>query len=46
MTVYTAQWRRDGNLIRGAFAPLDGDLKPDNEDVRQLLKDDNVPVMD
>jgi hypothetical protein len=32
--------------MRGAFAPLDGDLKPDNEDVRQLLKEDNVLVMD
>jgi hypothetical protein len=43
--VYTANWRRGRNVIRGSFAPLDGDLKPDDEDTRKLLKEENVAFM-
>ena len=45
VTVYTARWRRQGNIVRGCFSPLDGDLKPDNEQTLSLLAEDNALVM-
>jgi len=45
VTVYTARWRRQGNIVRGCFSPLDGDLKPDNEQTLLLLAEDEALIM-
>ena len=45
VTVYTARWRRQGNIVRGCFSPLDGDLKPDNEQTLSLLTEDEALIM-
>ena len=45
VTVYTARWRRQGNIVRGCFSPLDGDLKPDNEQTLSLLTEDDALIM-
>lgn len=45
VTVYTARWRRQGNIVRGCFSPLDGDLKPDNEQTFSLLAEDEALIM-
>jgi len=39
---YTA---RQGDIVLGCFGPLDGDLKPDNEQALALLADDEVLTM-
>lgn len=47
MTVYTARWMREkGKVVRGSFAPLDGDLKPANQETRDLLKEDGAKMME
>jgi len=45
VTVYTARWRRQGNIVRGCFSPLDGDLKPDNQQTLTLLVEDEALIM-
>ena len=45
VAVYTARWRRQGNIVRGCFSPLDGDLKPDNEQTYSLLLEDDALIM-
>ncbi|KIJ64053.1 hypothetical protein HYDPIDRAFT_168142 [Hydnomerulius pinastri MD-312] len=43
--VYTATWTGiDGFVARGAFSPLLGNLKPDTETVRHLLREEKAPV--
>ncbi|KIJ15777.1 hypothetical protein PAXINDRAFT_155358 [Paxillus involutus ATCC 200175] len=42
--IYTATWTNDGHVIRGTFSPLLGDLKPDTDTIRRLLRDEKVPI--
>ncbi|KAF8837575.1 hypothetical protein BDN67DRAFT_972787 [Paxillus ammoniavirescens] len=42
--IYTATWTNDGHVLRGTFSPLLGDLKPDTDTIRQLLREEKVPI--
>ncbi|KAH7923383.1 hypothetical protein BV22DRAFT_1130704 [Leucogyrophana mollusca] len=42
--VFSARWRNDGLSIRGTFSPLAGDIKPDTEVIRRLLRDEEVVI--
>ncbi|KAF9218381.1 hypothetical protein BS17DRAFT_823011 [Gyrodon lividus] len=44
LPVYTATWTNDRHVVRGTFSPLLGDVKPDTETIRQLLRDAKVPI--
>lgn len=45
MMTYTVTWQRGGFTMRGAFAPAEGNMKPNTEWIRRLLIDERAKIM-
>jgi hypothetical protein len=44
--IYLATWKSQGVTYRGRFCPADGEIKPDNEDVRGMIEQEKGLIMD